>query len=593
MFNLQFSIHHFFRYLIRALVLLWKADKTMALANILMQILQAILPVISLYSIKLLVENVTGNHSAGLGHVWPPVALFLSSQFLLALAGQYAAYINTIHQQKLTDFLAKEVLEKATRVDYEYYENPAYHDTLHLAQQQSLFKVSALLTGFNAAILNGFSLIFLVGFFISIHSLFALFFIVFLFPLAVIKWYTGIAIQRQERKLAPLEREAAYLHQTLTAVNYAKEVRVFGYGDFFIHKFNRIRLFVQKEKQRLNYRLTHYSIAAETIEIIAMTVVFGFLARQAWAGTISVGALVIYIQGFQRLQSNSKNFLQSLIQILQQRVFLKDLFLFFDIETKKAECGNKRFSNSESGLTIRNLYFTYPQTNRQVLKDISVTCRPGKVIAIVGENGSGKSTLVKLLARLYTVKQGEIRIHGNRLDQIEENEYREKSIFLFQDYEKYFFTVAENIVLNKPVDETDKEAIEKALKLSGADQFVQKLANGYQTRMGRIFEGSEQLSGGQWQKLSLTRVFYKNADLLVLDEPTSSIDASAELEIFQNIKAMAAGKMVILITHRLYNLKIADYIYVMKDGSIAEEGDFDSLVQESVIFKKMYEAQKL
>ena len=189
-----------------------------------LQLVHALLPVTSLYCIKLLIEPVTRPHPD-------------FNQMILAITGQYAAYISNIHQQKLTDYLAREVLLKAVSVDYEYYENPAYHDTLHLAQQQSLYNATSLLTGFYAAVLNGFSLLFLASFFMSIHSLFALLFIIFLLPVPVIKWYSGIAFQQQERKLAPLEREAAYLHQTLTAVNYAKEQRVFGYGHFLIPGF--------------------------------------------------------------------------------------------------------------------------------------------------------------------------------------------------------------------------------------------------------------------------------------------------------------------------------------------------------------------
>ena len=579
--------------LLRANALIWKADRRIASLNIFLQALQALLPVVSLYYIKEMIEAVVKSKQ-DFAPIIPLIITFSAVQFLLAMASQLSSYISGIHQQKLTDHLSASVLQKAIEVDYEYYENPAYHDTLHLAQQQSLYKATQLLSGFNAVILNSLSLIFLVGFFFTLHSNFALVFVLLSLPLAMIKWYSGYELVRQERKFAPMERESNYLHQVLTGVSYAKETRVFGYGHSFIEKFKNIRYYIHIEKKKLNVKLTAFSLAAETIEIIVMAVIFFMLARNAWEKSITAGVFVIYIQGFQRLQSVSKNFLQSLVQLLQQKIFLQDLFAFFDIDTGLASTGRKPFPLINKGLVVTNLSFVYPGTEKKVLQDVHLHCRPGQVIAIVGENGSGKSTLVKLLARLYHVQKGHIAIDDNELENIGMVDYRRNSIFLFQDFEKYFFTVEENIALA----DTDKQvrpasAIKKAAELAGIDHFIHSMANGYQTRMGRVFEGSQQLSGGQWQKLALARVFYKDARLIVLDEPTSSIDASAELEIFQHIKEQVKGKLIILITHRLYNLKIADHIYVMKEGRIAEKGNFDELIEQNGIFKTMYEAQKL
>jgi ATP-binding cassette subfamily B protein len=200
---------------------------------------------------------------------------------------------------------------------------------------------------------------------------------------------------------------------------------------------------------------------------------------------------------------------------------------------------------------------------------------------------------VKLLARIYDLQSGAITIDGVGAEQIGIDDYRANSIFLFQDFEKYFFTIEENIALGETPEEVKTEAIEQAATLSGAHSFISKLSQGYKTRMGRIFQGSEQLSGGQWQKLALSRLFYKKAQLVVLDEPTSALDATAEFELFKNVREHIENKMVVLISHRLYNLKIADYIYVMKEGHIIEEGSFEALVNRDGAFKKMYDVQKL
>jgi ATP-binding cassette subfamily B protein len=575
--------------LLRATFLLWKVDKKTTIINMALQGMQALLPLAALYYMKAMLEAMA-QQGRSFDAIIPLIAAFGMVQFLTALTSQYAGYISTIYQEKLTDFLSSEVLMKAVEVEYEYYENPAYHDTLHLAQQQSVSRVGQLFSNFNAIILQTITLVGLIWFFVGMHSSFALLFILLSIPLAVIKWYSGIAQLRLDREFAPLEREANYLHQTLTAVNTAKEVRVFNFGQAFIKKFRNIRHAIHKERRLTNAKFTIYSLLSEAVEVIIIMIVFGVLAKQTWEKVITIGAFVIYIQGFQRLQSGSKSFLDAWVQLFQQRMFLRNIFAFFDIKASYNEASTKPFDTSK-GLSITNLSFSYPLTDRVALTNVSLKCEPGKIIGIVGENGSGKSTLVKLLARLYKVQTGSIRLGEDELDDISLTDYRKNSIFLFQDFEKYFFTIEENIAIGE--EEFNSEAIKKAAIFSGAHSFIAKLAGGYQSRMGRLFKGSEQLSGGQWQKIALSRIFYKDAQLIVLDEPTSALDAGSELELYKNIKDQLKDKMIILITHRLYNLKIADHIYLMKDGCIIEEGDLKTLIKLNGVFGKMYDAQKL
>ena len=590
--NISHRLRYFSKDLIRASSLLWKADKKIASLNILLQVVLALLPILSLYLMKLMIEAVVHGNQP-FETILPLIIIYGVIQLLLAGAGQYAGYISTAHQHKLTDYLSTEVLEKAVKVDYAYYENPAYHDTLHLAQQQAIYKASQLLNNFNAILLNSLSLVFLAGLFLTLHSYFALFFIALSIPLAIIKWYSGFALLKLERKFVHQEREANYIHQTLTGINSAKEVRVFGFGDYFIAQFKQIRHLIQTEKIMLNRKLTIYSLLAETGEIIAMTIVFGLLANYTWQKVITVGAFVVYLQGFQRLQSTSKGFLQALVQLFQQRIFLKDLFAFLDLNTSDQQNLQLPFPPLKRGLTVSNLSFSYPGMQKEVLHNISLHCPPSSIIAIVGENGSGKSTLVKLLARLYETKTGDIKIGDQHIADIDIPSFREETVFLFQDFEKYFLSVEENITIGDfRADKNDGDIITSA-QLSGAHSFIQHLSKGYKTRMGRLFKGSEQLSGGQWQKLAISRAFYRKASLIILDEPTSALDAGAEAGVFKNIKTQMKDKMVILITHRLYNLKMADYIYVLKDGHMDQEGNFEQLIKEEGQFKKLYETQKL
>lgn len=572
--------------------LIWMTDKRLAILNIVLQLVQAVLPVFSLYYIKELIEALTSNERLSLDSIYTPLIIFGTIQFLMAVIGQYITYMNTIFGQKLTDYLSGIVLRKATDIDYDYYEQHAYHDTLHLAQQQSMQRAPALLAIFNSVLLNSTSLLFLIIFFFTLKSFFALWFILLSLPLAIIKWRFGHSIVQQERSLVPWVRESNYIHNTLTSTGFAKEVRVLGFGKQFIEKFRSIRSYIFKEKRKLNAKLANFSLLAETLEIIVMIALFVMLARSTYHGAITIGTFVIYIQGFQRMQTTSRIFLQSVVQALQQKDFLKDLFAFLDIALSSTKGKQLDFPIVNTGLSVRDISFTYPLTDREVLHGINIDCRPGSIIAIVGENGSGKSTLVKLLSRLYHVQSGSIQIDNVEVSDIAERKFRQNSIFLFQDYEKHFLTVKENIALGAE-GEVDEEQVKNAAALSGSTAFINKLKNGLDTRLGRIFDKGMQLSGGEWQKLAIARVFYKKRELIVLDEPTSALDAIAEAYVFASIKKELSDKMVVLISHRLYNLKLVDHIYVMDGGRIAEHGSFDELIGRNGHFRKMYEAQKL
>lgn len=583
------TIKPFFTDLLRAFKLVWEADKRLAIVNALLQAVQAFLPVSSLYYMKVLIEEIT-HQAHNFESILPPILMYGCIQIFTAALGQYASYLSTKHQHRLVDHLSREVLEQAIKVDYEYYENPVYHDTMHLAQQQAISKATQLLNNINTLILNILSLVFMVGFFFTLHSWFAIFFILLAVPLAAVKWYSGYALLKLDKKFVPLEREASYLHMTLTGINPAKEVRVFGYGEAFIEKFRNIRKLIYHEKTKLYARLTWYSLFAEAGEVVVMCIVLVVLARYTWQRVITIGAFVIYIQGFQRLQSSSKSFLQAVVQLFQQRLFLKDLFAFLDLKTGNAVSGTAPFTMDDTGLIVNNLNFNYPGIDRQILHNVSLQCKPGSIIAVVGENGSGKSTLVKLIARLYA--SDDIRIGNTNLMNIELKDFRDKSVFLFQDFERYFLSVEENITLGDFNEQKDSDAIRSAAILADADTFISKMSMGYKTRIGRMFKGSEQLSGGQWQKLALSRIFYRKAKLIVLDEPTSALDPIAEAEVFSNIRKNLKDQMVILITHRLYNLKIADHIYVFKDGRIVQEGNYPTLITEEGEFNTMFKNQR-
>ena len=318
------------------------------------------------------------------------------------------------------------------------------------------------------------------------------------------------------------------------------------------------------------------------------------LAIQTIAGAITIGGFILYFSAFQRLQSALKTWLQTLVQLYQSQLFLSDIFSFLDLPSTPVSGALVKDGLVQKWnlLDVSNLSFTYPNSEKPVLQDISFSCESGNIIAFVGENGSGKSTLAKLLCRLYDTDTGGIFIGKKSIQDIPEEEFRENLSVVFQDFGKYYTSISENIRLGFGGELDEIKIVQSAIS-AGAHEFIVGKPLGYNTVLGRSFVNSEELSGGQWQKLAIARAFYRSPQILVLDEPSSHIDPVAEYELFKEIRERFKDKIVVLITHRLHNLKIADYIYVMHEGRIVEDGTFTELVGLIGVFKEMYYKQQL
>jgi ATP-binding cassette, subfamily B, bacterial len=575
----------------KAIQLLWKTSPNMLLLQVGLYLIQSILPVMILYATKSLFDVIILE-----GTEYQDVLFWMLVLLGITLANTAVSQINGfvagIYQQKLIDHTSSVILEKSIQIPYPYFEDHAYHDSLHLAQSQAIYKLPYLHQLIFSTFSNALSLALLIGYFFSLISLYAWIILLIALPLAAFKWYSGFVFYQLERKTTAKEREANYYHSLLTEETYAHEIRTLNFGQALLDRFKDIRSFIYKEKKGLQQRLLGYSIVAEMAEVIVLFTVLIAIAKQAFLGTLAISLLVVYIQGVQRMQSNLKNLLNSLVQLIQQRLFLSDLFRFLDIPLSE-EPSEKlaAFPHEDCSISVSNLSFAYPQTNKQVLSNLYMEFPQGKVIGIVGANGSGKSTLVKLLAGLYSPEEGKITIGNQSLNNIFKNSFRENSLILFQDFQKYFFSIEDLISLGKHAQEDHPKRLQEALKKSQSADFVESLEEGVQSKMGRIFQGGRNLSGGQWQKLAVARAFYRDPRVIILDEPTSAMDAITETEVFRHFKAQARDKVIVLITHRLYNLKDADYIYVMEEGLIAQEGKFEALVQSAGIFRDLYQNQ--
>ena len=581
----------------RALILVWKADPKNAAAQIFAQALMAVLPVAILAALKALFDSIANEA--------PALDIALQALFVLAAltvfqsgVTQWLQYLTTTHQQKLTDFVAGQILDKSIHIPFTYFEDHQYHDSLHLAQRQSIYRLPQVFQQFQFLATNSLSLVLLVAYFFSLITTYAWVILLIALPVAGIKWYSGFALQRLEKKLVPAEREATYYHMVMTGEEYAKEIRTLNFGQSFLIRFRQLRDMIYRRKRGLQRRLLLVTTIAELIEVgVFFWILYGVI-QQAFLGLVTIGLLVVYIQGLQKIQGNLKAFLNAVVQLVTQKLFLRDIFMFLDIEMDRPNQGKVEYPAEHVDIEVKNLSYIYPGSQKYAIQDVNMSLKQGQMIGLVGANGSGKSTLVKLLAGLYTPSEGEIRIGNHHIAELDSDSFRDAAMFLFQDFEKYFLTVEDIVRLGADGPFTlnsllvkQSESLKVALEKADAWSFVQALPDGVKTKMGRIFKDGAQLSGGQWQKLAIARAFYRSPRVIVLDEPTSALDAIAENSIFSHFKSMRSDRISLVISHRLYNLKDCDYIYVIDEGRMVQEGTFAHLTQVPGLFQELYKQQ--
>lgn len=563
---------------------IFKTNSSKSLRILIGKILAGLSPLIQIYLIKLIIDQLTTKSTLD-NRFFALILIFGAIQLLNNIISQFSSAWETGLQQEVSDQFANRIISKTSKLEYSVLEEPSFQNTLFLAQQQARFRVNQLLP----ALYNGFSstisILFLVALFVGLKAYFFLVILVFALPISLNKWLMGKKTTDLEFKLAPKERESNYLFQVLTGLPWAKEKRTFDFNHNFQEQFQQLRAWIAREKYRIQLDGIKKGSIIETIEVAATIGIIYYLARNTINGYMGLGLFILYLQGIQRLQSSSKLFFQSLLQLFQLRIFLGDLYAFLALNERNCNSAEKE-EQEINVLSIENLFFRYPHQHTDVLKNINLKARKGELIAIVGENGSGKSTLVKILAGLYHPYKGSIICDGD-------DSKLPIGTFLFQDFQQYQYNVENNIHFSLTPSENETKAAMTASSISMADEFVNKLSKGYQSNLGNLHEGSTQLSGGQWQKIALARIFYQKNNLVVLDEPSSALDAIAELNLYENIKKVLSDKMVILISHRLYNLKMADQIYVLQNGQIVDQGNFQELIARDGLFRSMYEKQKI
>ncbi|HBL22503.1 MAG TPA: ABC transporter ATP-binding protein [Deltaproteobacteria bacterium] len=584
----------------RALQIVWRGSRGFTLAGIALSVIQGILPLLSLYLLKMVVDSVSSGlalpaaqKTAALGRSGLWIALLAGVSLLNVVFHLVSTYVRDAQSQSITDYVHNLIHAKSVAVDLAYYEDPRYYDTLHRAQQEAPYRPAMIVSDLLKMTQSAISLAAVTVILVSVHWAIAVVLVLASIPGFAIKVrYSGRWNRRLRRRSAP-ERLALYLHQVLTGDQYAKEVRLFELGEDFRARYAGIRAQLREEQLTFSRRRSRAELAAQAVSILAVIGALAFTARSAILGAITIGSLVMYFQAFQRSQGFIQDFLGGLAGLYDDSLFLGYFDEFMELRPAISDPPSPRTVPAalSQGIAFEDVTFRYPGAERQALNGVSLTLLPGTVTALVGHNGSGKTTLVKLLCRLYDPESGRVRLDGADYKDYRPADLRRLFGVVPQDASRFYLTVAENIGLSALGSAPDPARVERAARQAGAEAFIHRLPQGYDSVLGKLFEKGEDLSVGEWQKIALARAFYRDAPIIVLDEPTSAMDAEAEAEVFDAFKELIAGRTALLISHRFSTVRGADVIHVLDAGKVVESGDHAALMALGGIYARMFTLQ--
>ncbi len=558
----------------------------------------AALPLLALYLTKLLVDAVSqrvqlGEAGGDLTHIFLLVAAAGGVAITTMVCSAISDLVQETQAQRVTDYIQGLIHAKAIEVDLEYYDDPRYHDTLHLAQKEAPARPLRVVNGLMSVVRNSFSLVAIFALLCSLHWAVALTLFAAVIPGLIARLRASAELHRWQTRRTPLERDADYLSTLLNQDSCAPELRLLNSGPRFIRRFRELRKLLCEERLAMVRRRARIELMIELVGTIAVIGALAFIVYRAAGGAITIGAMIMYQQAFQRGQGYLHETLVALGGLHRDNLLLGDLYRFLDLESRlrRAERPVPFPNPIRSGIVFDHVSFRYPGSERFVLKDVSFSIEPNSHVALVGLNGAGKSTIVKLLCRLYDPTEGCIRIDGIDIRDFDVAALRRNLSVLLQDFVRYRLTARENIMLGDLERPPARESVETASQMAGAGEVIARLPEGYETRLGRWHEGGAELSFGEWQKLALARAFFREAPIVVLDEPASSLDPIAELETLGRLEHLARGKTAIVISHRLSLTRKMNRIFVLDHGRIAESGSHDELMSAGSVYERLFVTQ--
>ena len=596
--SLLLRIRPFLQTLRYALSFVWQSSPRLAVGSIVVRVIQGLLPLAVLYLTKLLIDAVTeglkaSSQDASLTPITTILGGLAGAAVISAMLTVVASLISRIHAQVVTDHMHALLQAKSVEVDLEYYENARYQDTLHRAQQEAPYRPTAILNALLQCFQDGISLLAMAGILWWLHWAVIPVLALTAIPYFFVRLQQSNRLFAWERERTPLERKAWYVNMLLTQATAAKEVRLFNLGPRLREWFREARTVLRRERIALERRWAFAGLAAQIVGVAGVFGVYSFVAVRTFHGLLTVGDLVMFFQAIQRASGFLEGLGWSVSNLYESNLFLTTLNEFLAIRSKLPEAVRPRSfpSSLGQGITFEQVSFQYPHEERVAVRDFTFTIKPGEHVAFVGANGAGKTTLVKLLCRLYDPTSGRITIDGTDLRDYAIADVRGAVSGIFQDFVKFQFSAKDNISLGVNAPEVALPVVVQAAKQAGVHAAIERLPKGYESLLGKLFDGGHELSIGEWQKVALARAVLRNSQILILDEPTSAMDAKAEAELFERFHELAQGRTAILISHRLSTVKMADRIFVVDRGQVVEQGTHDDLMERHGLYASLFLTQ--
>jgi len=585
-------------YLPRALNLVWNAARGWTTAWIVLLVIQGVLPVAMVTLTKVLVDSLVAAVDAG--GAWDAVrgplllALLMAGLLLLTeLLRALTRFVRTAQGELVSDHISGLIHDRAAAADLAHYETPEYHDRLHRARTDSRHRAVALVENLGSLLQNSLTLVamaavlFQFGWWVPLALLFST------VPALLVVVRFAVARHKWQMKITPEVRRTWYYDWLMTHREAAPEIRLFNLGGHFSSLFQSMRRRLRGERIAIAKTEARAEMLAGGSALIVMGAALAWMVVRTLRGAASLGGLAMFFQAFSQGQKLMRSLLETLGEAVSNTLFMENLFEFLEVEPEVVDPPAPEAVPSAGplALTFNNVTFRYPSATTPILEDFNLEIPAGQVAALLGVNGAGKSTLFKLLCRLYDPSSGAVEIGGRDIRTFELAELRRLVTVLFQDPVRYSETVRRNVELGDAASDHSDEEIVASIEAAGARTLLDRLPDGIDSLLGSWFSGGTELSGGEWQRISLARAVLRDAQILLLDEPTSAMDSWAETDWVNRFRDLAHGRTAVIISHRLTTAMKADMIHVMGHGRIIESGSHRELLGQGGRYAEAWRAQ--
>jgi ATP-binding cassette subfamily B protein len=576
--------------------LVWRSSPSKTLISFSLRILRSAMPVALLYVGKLIIDQVvalnTNSPAGNLAELWQLVALEFALALLTDGLNRMINLTDSLLGDLFSNYTSIRIMKHAATLDLDQFEDSVFYDKLERARQQTVGR-TILLSQVMSQVQDFISMAFLLTAVIAFNPWLILLLVLAIIPSFLGESYFNSKNYALSRSQTPERRELDYLRYLGASDETAKEVKIFGLSDFITERFKTLSDKFYSDNSKLAVRRSLWGTFFSVLGTLGYYAAYAFIIYETVTGKSSVGSLTFLAGSFRQLSSLMETMLSRFTFVSQGAIYLNDFIDFFEIKPNITQNQNAlTFPNPiKTGFVFENVGFQYRNTDRWANRNLSFTLKPGEKLALVGENGAGKTTLVKLLARLYDPTEGRILLDGKDLKEYELEGLRYNLGIIFQDYIRYQMTFYQNIAVGN-IRELDNEAlVKKAATESLADKLALKFPEAYQQWLGRRFNDGVELSGGEWQKVALARAYMKDAQVLILDEPTAALDARAEYEVFQRFAELTKGKSAVLISHRFSTARLADRILVLENGTLLESGTHQELLKADGRYAELFNIQ--